>query len=417
MAYEIKNKKNISTIGVHAGQEEVDETGSRVTPIYQTTSYVFESSEQAANRFALKEGGNIYTRLTNPTTEAFEKRMAAIEGGTAAYATASGMAAIFYAIINLTKVGDNIVSADNLYGGTYELFENTLEELGRTVTFVDSQSPELFEEAINDKTKAIYVESIGNPKLDIPDFDRLAEIAHSHGIPLIADNTVGIGSVRPFDHGADIIASSATKYIGGKGDFDWMNGKFPTLSEPDETYNGLIFAETFKGSAFTTRIRTVVGRDTGAVPSPFGSFLLLQGLETLGLRIERHASNAMAVAEHLEAHPKVAWVTYSGLESSPNHEVAKKYAEKGYGGIVSFGLKAGYDGALKFIENVELISFLANIGDAKSLVTHPASTTHSQLSEEQQLSTGVTPDLIRFSVGIEDIEDILADVDQALDKV
>ena len=424
----MNTEKNISTIGVHAGQEEVDETGSRVTPIYQTTSYVFDSPEQAANRFALKEGGNIYTRLNNPTTEAFEKRMAAIEGGTAAYATASGMAAIFYAIINLTQVGDNIVSADNLYGGTYELFENTLEELGRTVTFVDSQSPDEFEAAIDERTRAIYVESIGNPKLDIPDFDRLAEIAHSHGIPLIADNTVGIGSVRPFDHGADIIASSATKYIGGhgttlggivieKGDFDWMNGKFPTLSEPDETYNGLVFAETFGEAAFTTRLRTVVGRDTGAIPSPFGSFLLLQGLETLGLRIERHASNAMAVAEHLEAHPKVAWVTYSGLESSPNHEVAKKYAEKGYGGIVSFGLKAGYDGALKFIENVELISFLANIGDAKSLVTHPASTTHSQLTEEQQLSTGVTPDLIRFSVGIEDIEDILADVDQALDKI
>ena len=413
---------------MHAGQEEVDETGSRVTPIYQTTSYVFDTPEQAANRFALTEAGNIYTRLTNPTTEAFEKRMAAIEGGTAAYATASGMAAIFYAIINLTRVGDNIVSADNLYGGTYELFENTLKELGREVTFVDSQSPEEFEKAIDDKTRAIYVESIGNPKLDIPDFDKISEIAHKNGIPLIADNTVGIGSVRPFDHGADIIASSATKYIGGhgttlggiiieKGDFDWTNGKFPTLSEPDETYNGIVFAETFKEAAFTTRIRAVVGRDTGAVPSPFGSFLLLQGLETLGLRIERHASNAMAVAKHLEAHPKVAWVTYSGLESSPNHEVAKKYAEKGYGGIVSFGLKAGYDGALKFIENVELLSFLANIGDAKSLVVHPASTTHSQLSPEQQLSTGVTPDLIRFSVGIEDIEDILCDVDQALDKV
>ena len=357
MAYQIKNKKNISTIGVHAGQEEVDETGSRVTPIYRTTSYVFDSPEQAANRFALTEAGNIYTRLNNPTTEAFEKRMAAIEGGTAAYATASGMAAIFYAIINLTQVGDNIVSADNLYGGTYELFENTLEELGRTVTFVDSQSPDEFAAAIDDRTRAIYVESIGNPKLDIPEFDRLAEIAHSHGIPLIADNTVGIGSVRPFDHGADIIASSATKYIGGhgttlggivieKGDFDWMNGKFPTLSEPDDTYNGLIFAETFGEAAFTTRLRTVVGRDTGAVPSPFNSFLLMQGLETLGLRIERHAYNAMEVAKHLEAHPKVAWVTYSGLESSPNHEVAKKYAEKGYGGIVSFGLKAGYDGAL-----------------------------------------------------------------------
>ena len=427
MAYEIKNKKNISTIGLHAGQEEVDETGSRAVPIYQTTSYVFDSPEQAANRFALAEGGNIYTRLTNPTTEAFEKRMAAIEGGSAAYATASGMSAIFYTIINLTQVGDNIVSADNLYGGTFELFENTLKELGRDVTFVDSQSPELFEEAIDDKTKAIYVESIGNPKLDIPDFEKIAEIAHSHGIPLIADNTVGIGSARPFDHGADIISSSATKYIGGhgttlggiiieKGDFDWLNGNFPTLSDPDETYNGLVFGE-LEGAAFTTRIRAVIGRDTGAVPSPFGSFLLLQGLETLGLRIEKHASNALAVAKHLEAHPKVAWVTYSGLESSPNHEVAKKYAEKGYGGIVSFGLKAGYDGAIKFIENVELLSLLANIGDAKSLVIHPASTTHSQLTPEQQKATGVTPDLIRFSVGIEDIEDILADVDQALDKI
>ncbi|MGN0175775.1 MAG: O-acetylhomoserine aminocarboxypropyltransferase/cysteine synthase family protein [Methanobrevibacter sp.] len=427
MAYEIKNKKNISTIGLHAGQEEVDETGSRAVPIYQTTSYVFDSPEQAANRFALAEGGNIYTRLTNPTTEAFEKRMAAIEGGSAAYATASGMSAIFYTIINLTQVGDNIVSADNLYGGTFELFENTLKELGRDVTFVDSQSPELFEEAIDDKTKAIYVESIGNPKLDIPDFEKIAEIAHSHGIPLIADNTVGIGSVRPFDHGADIISSSATKYIGGhgttlggiiieKGDFDWLNGNFPTLSDPDETYNGLVFGE-LEGDAFTTRIRAVIGRDTGAVPSPFGSFLLLQGLETLGLRIEKHASNALAVAKHLEAHPKVAWVTYSGLESSPNHEVAKKYAEKGYGGIVSFGLKAGYEGAIKFIENVELLSLLANIGDAKSLVIHPASTTHSQLTPEQQKATGVTPDLIRFSVGIEDIEDILADVDQALDKI
>ena len=428
MANEFNDKKGISTIGVHAGQEEVDETGSRVTPIYQTVSYVFDSPEQAANRFALNEDGNIYTRLNNPTTEAFEKRMAAIEGGSAAYATASGMAAIFYTIINLTCLGDNIVSADNLYGGTYELFENTLKELGRSVTFVDSQSPDEFEAAINDKTKAIYVESIGNPKLDIPDFKKLSEIAHSHGIPLIADNTVGVGSVKPLEEGADIIASSATKYICGhgttlggivieKGDFDWMNGKFPTLSEPDETYNGLIFAENFKGTAFTTRLRTVVGRDTGAILSPFNAFLLLQGLETLGLRIERHAQNAMAVAQHLEKHPKVAWVTYSGLKSSPNHEVAKKYANRGYGGIVSFGLKSGYDGALKFIENVELISFLANIGDAKSLVTHPASTTHSQLSEEQQLSTGVTPDLIRFSVGIEDIEDILFDVDQALDKI
>lgn len=428
MSYEVKNKKNIATLGLHAGQEETDESGSRAVPIYQTTSYVFKDPKQAADRFALKEEGNIYGRLTNPTTQALEERIAAIEGGTAAYATASGMSAIFYTIINLTQVGDNIVSADNLYGGTFELFENTLKDLGRSVKFVDSQSPEQFEEAIDEHTRAIYVESIGNPKLDIPDFDKISEIAHSHGIPVIADNTVGIGTVRPFDHGVDIISSSATKYIGGhgttlggviieKGDFPWDNGKFPALVEPDATYNGLSFYKDCGPKAFTTRIRAVLGRDTGAVPSPFGSFLLLQGLETLDLRIRKHGENALAVAKHLEAHPKVAWVTYSGLESSPNHEVASKYAEKGYGGIVSFGLKAGYDGALQFIENVELLSHLANIGDAKSLIIHPASTTHSQLTEEQQAATGVTPDLIRFAVGIEDLEDILADVDQALDKI
>ncbi len=428
MSYQVKNKKNIATIGLHAGQEETDETGARATPIYQTSSYVFDDAEQAANRFALTEEGNIYTRLQNPTTEVFEKRMAAIEGGTAGYGTSAGLAAIFYSIVNITKVGDNIVSADNLYGGTVELFENTLEDLGRHVKFVDSQKPDEFEEAIDEKTKALYVESIGNPKLDIPDFDKLSEIAHSAGIPLIADNTVGIGSVRPFDHGADIIASSATKYIGGhgttlggiiieKGDFPWDNGNFPALVEPDETYNGLSFYESFGSKAFTTRIRAVLGRDTGAVPSPFGSFLLLQGLETLDLRITKHGENAMAVAKHLEEHPKVAWVTYSGLENNPNHEVAKKYAEKGYGGIVTCGLKSGFEGAQEFVKNVELFSHLANIGDAKSLVIHPASTTHSQLSEEKQLAAGVTPDLLRLSIGIEDIEDIIADIDNALEKI
>ena len=428
MSYQIKNKKNIATIGLHAGQEDTDETGSRAVPIYQTTSYVFKDTEQAAKRFALQEPGNIYSRLTNPTTEAFEKRMAAIEGGSAAYATSAGLAAIFYTIINLTKVGDNIVSGDNLYGGTFELFENTLKDLGRSVKFVDSQSPDEFEKAIDEKTRGIYVESIGNPKLDVPDFDVLSEIAHSHGIPLVVDNTVGVGTIRPFDHGADIIASSATKYIGGhgttmggiiieKGDIPWDNGKFPALVEPDETYNGLSFYKDVGPAAFTTRIRAVLGRDTGAIPSPFGSFLLLQGLETLDLRIRKHGENALAVAKHLEQHPKVAWVTYSGLESSPNHEIASKYVEKGYGGIVSFGLKAGYQGAIDFINNVELLSLLANIGDAKSLIIHPASTTHSQLTEEQQRATGVTPDLIRFAVGIEDIEDIIADIDQALEKV
>jgi O-acetylhomoserine (thiol)-lyase len=427
------DKKNIATIGLHSGQEKADSaTGSRAVPIYQTTSYVFDDTDQAANRFALKEVGNIYTRLTNPTTEIFEKRIADIEGGSGAVATASGLAAISYAIINLTGLGDNIVSGDNLYGGTFELFTYSLKDLGREVKFVDSTKPEEFEKAIDEKTKGIYVESIGNPKLDVPDFEKLAEIAHSHNIPLIVDNTVGVGSIRPFDHGADLIAMSATKYIGGhgttmggvvvdSGNFQWDNGKFPQFTEPDPSYHGLVYWDAFKdlggaNVAFVMRIRASLLRDLGACISPFNSFLLLQGLETLELRIQKHGENALAVAEHLKEHPKVSWVVYPGLEDDASHEIASKYANNGYGGIVSFGVKGGYDSAIKFINSLKLLSHLANIGDAKSLVVHPASTTHSQLSPEEQEKTGTTPDLIRVAVGIENVEDIIADIDQALDQ-
>ncbi len=427
------DKKNIATIGLHSGQEKADSaTGSRAVPIYQTTSYVFDDTDQAANRFALKEVGNIYTRLTNPTTEIFEKRITDIEGGSGAVATASGLAAISYAIINLTGLGDNIVSGDNLYGGTFELFTYSLKDLGREVKFVDSTKPEEFEKAIDEKTKGIYVESIGNPKLDVPDFEKLAEIAHSHNIPLIVDNTVGVGSIRPFDHGADLIAMSATKYIGGhgttmggvvvdSGNFQWDNGKFPQFTEPDPSYHGLVYWDAFKdldgaNVAFVMRIRASLLRDLGACISPFNSFLLLQGLETLELRIQKHGENALAVAEHLKEHPKVSWVVYPGLEDDASHEIASKYANNGYGGIVSFGVKGGYDSAIKFINSLKLLSHLANIGDAKSLVVHPASTTHSQLSPEEQEKTGTTPDLIRVAVGIENVEDIIADIDQALDQ-
>ena len=432
-----KNKnQNIDTIGLHAGQEEADPTtGSRAVPIYQTTSYVFKDTKQAADRFALKEPGQIYTRITNPTTEVFEKRIAQIENGVGALAVASGLAAITYAILNLTQVGDNIVAGDNLYGGTYELFNYSLKDLGRETIFVNSQKIEEFDNAINEKTKAIYVESIGNPKLDVPDFEKLSEIAHKHGIPLIVDNTAGVGLIRPLDHGADIIAMSATKYIGGhgtsiggvivdSGNFDWSNGKYPMFTNPDPSYSGLVYYDAFKDTpeenkniAYIQRARVILLRDLGACISPFNSFLFLQGLETLSLRVEKHAANALKVAKHLEKHQKVEWVIYPGLENNPNHEIAEKYCPRGYGGLVTFGIKGGYDKAVSFIENVELLSHLANIGDAKSLVIHPASTTHQQLTPEEQKSTGTTPDLIRLSIGLENPEDIIDDIDQALDKI
>ncbi len=424
-----KNKKyGPRTLEVHAGQENADPTtGARALPIYQTTSYVFESPEYAAELFALKREGNIYTRLNNPTNAAFEERVNAIEGGVGALSQSSGLSAIFTAIFNIAKCGDEIVSADNLYGGTFTLFKNTFSKMGIKFIFVDSQDLEGFENAITDKTKAIYCESIGNPKLDVPDFKALADIAHSHDIPLIVDNTSAITIVKPIEHGADIVVSSATKYIGGhgstmggvivdSGNFNWANGKFPEFTEPDESYHGVIYTKDFKEKAFITKARVQMMRDIGTCISPFNAWILMQGLETLSLRVNQHCENAMEVAKFLEKHPSVSWVNYPGLESSPAHAGAKKYLNGKYGGIIGFGIKGGIEEGKKFIENVELASHLANIADTKTLVVHPASTTHSNLTPEEQVASGVTPDFIRLSVGIENVEDIIDDLNQALNK-
>lgn len=424
--------KKLDTIAVHSGQESPDPTtGARVVPIYQTTSFVFKNSDHAANLFALKEFGNIYSRIMNPTSDVFERRIAAIEGGTGALAVSSGQTAETFAILAITQVGDEIVSANNLYGGTYELFHYTLPKLGRTVKFVDSTKPEDFKKAIGPKTKAIYAETIGNPKLDVPDFETISSIAHAAGIPLIVDNTVGVGIVRPIDHGADIVVSSATKYIGGHGNsiggvlvdsgkFDWGRGKFPEFTEPDPTYHGLKYWDVFGNFpglgnvAFIIKVRVQLLRDIGACMSPFNAFLFLQGLETLPLRQKKHSENALKVAEFLKTHPLVTWVNYPGLLEHPSHKLATKYLGNSYGGIVGFGIKGGLESGKKFINSVKLLSHLANIGDAKSLVIHPASTTHSQLTKAEQEETGVTEDYVRLSVGIEDFEDIKEDIDQAL---
>ena len=425
------SSRNPSTLAVHAGQVPDPTTGARAVPIYQTTSFVFKDSDHAANLFALKEFGNIYTRIMNPTTDVFEQRVAAIEGGTGALAVSSGQAATTLALLNITQVGDEIVSANNLYGGTYQLFHYTLHKLGRTVKFVDSQKPEAFRKAVTPKTRAIFAETIGNPKLDVPDFDALAKIAHDAGVPLVVDNTVGIGLVRPIDHGTDIIVASATKYIGGHGNsiggvivdsgkFKWDNGKFADFTEPDPSYHGLKFWEVFGNFpglgnvAFIIKARVQLLRDIGACLSPFNAFLLLQGLETLPLRQRQHSENALEIARFLKQHPLVTWVTYPGLPEHPSHKLAVKYLKKGFGGLVGFGIKGGLEAGRKFINSVKLFSHLANIGDAKSLVIHPASTTHQQLTAEEQAATGVTADYVRLSIGIEDIEDIKADIDQAL---
>ncbi len=419
------------TLALHAGQKPDPTTGSRAVPIYQTTSYVFKDTEQAANLFALKEFGNIYTRLMNPTNDVFEQRIAALEGGSAALATASGMAAISGALLAITRLGDEIVSADNLYGGTYSLFAHTFPKLGRTVKFVNSQDVEAFARAITPRTRAIYAETIGNPKLDVPDFEALAKIAHEAGIPLVVDNTVGVGLVRPIDHGADIVVISATKYVGGhgttlggaivdSGKFAWNNGKFPEFTEPDASYHGLIFWDALGNVpglgnvAFVFKVRLQILRDLGAAQAPFNSWQLIQGLETLPLRIVRHSENALAVAKFLESHPAVAWVNYPGLENHPSHATAVKYLRGGFGGLVGFGIKGGLEAGKRLINSVKLFSHLANIGDAKSLIIHPASTTHSQLTPEEQATTGVTPDFIRLSIGLEAVEDLTADLDQAL---
>ena len=427
-----EEQRYFATLAVHAGQSPDPATGSRAVPIYQTTSYLFQDSDHAGRLFALKEFGNIYTRIMNPTTDVFEKRVAALEGGVAALAAASGQAAETLALTTLAKAGDEIISTTSLYGGTYNLFHYTLPRLGITVRFADADDFDGIRAAINDKTRAIYTESLGNPKLDIADIERLASIAHENGLPLIIDNTTPSAALlRPIEWGADIVVNSATKFLGGHGTtiggvivdagkFNWANGRFAEFTEPDPSYHGLSYHEAFGPLAFILKARVQGLRDTGAALSPFNSFLLLQGIETLHLRLERHSQNALAVAKHLEAHPGVEWVNYPGLESSPYYTRAKKYLPTGQGALVTFGIKAGkegdgYEAGKKLIDHLELFSHVANIGDAKSLVIHPASTTHQQLSTEEQAGTGVTPELVRLSVGIEDIRDILADLDQAIE--
>jgi O-acetylhomoserine (thiol)-lyase len=425
-------KRRPDTLAVHAGQENPDPTtGSRAVPIYQTTSYVFKDTAHAANLFALAELGNIYTRIMNPTTDVFEQRIAALEGGTGALAVSSGQAAETLALLNITQVGDEIVAANNLYGGTYQLLHYTFPKLGRSTTFVDSADPDAFKKAITDKTRVIFAETVGNPKLNVPDFEAIAKIAHDAGIPLVVDNTVGVGLVRPIDYGADVVIASATKFIGGHGTsiggiivdggtFNWGNGKFPEFTEPDPSYHGLVFWDVFKdfagmgNVAFIFKARVQLLRDIGASLSPFNAWLFLQGLETLPLRQKKHSENALAVAQFLKNHPLVSWVNYPGLPDNASYQVASMYLKNGFGALVRFGIKGGLEAGKKFIESVELLSHLANIGDAKSLVIHPASTTHQQLTPEEQRATGVTADFIRLSIGIEDVEDIKEDIDQAL---
>jgi O-acetylhomoserine (thiol)-lyase len=419
----------LGTMALHAGQEPDPTTGSRAVPIYQTTSYVFNDHNHAANLFALNEFGNIYSRIMNPTVDVFEKRVAALEGGVLGLGFASGSAAITAACLNICKTGQNFVSSQTLYGGTYNLFAHTFKDLGIEARFVDASDPQNFAAQIDDKTRFLYIESIGNPANDVVDFEAIAKVAHDNGIPLIVDNTVTSPLLfRPIDHGADIVVHSATKVIGGhgtsvggvlvdSGKFDWDNGKFPELTEPNESYHGMKFYEHFKpigNISYALKARVTLLRDMGACLSPFNAFLLLQGLETLHLRAQRHSENAQKVAEFLEAHDSVSWVNYPGLASHKDHARAQKYLPKGQGAILGFGIKGGPDAAVKFINSCELASHLANVLDAKTLVIHPATTTHQQLSEEEQQAAGVSPDYVRVSVGLEDAEDILADLDQAL---
>jgi len=423
--------EHLATEALHAGQKPDPATGARALPIYQTTSFVFKDADEAADLFGLRKFGNIYSRLTNPTVAVLEERIATIEGGRAAVAVASGQAATTLALIAVTQVGDEIVAADNLYGGTYQLFHYTFPKLGRKVVFVDSNDPEAFRKAVTSKTRAFYAETIGNPKLNVPDFAPIAKIAHEAGVPLVVDNTVGVGIVRPIEHGVDVVVLSATKYIGGhgttlggvivdSGNFKWNNGKFPEFTEPDPSYHGLKFWDVFGehpqlgNVALALKIRTQLLRDIGPALSAFAAWQLIQGVETLPLRQKQHNENALAVAQFLKSHPLVSWVNYPGLPDSPNHAVAAKYLKHGFGGLVGFGVKGGLEAGRKFINALKLFSNLANIGDAKSLVIHPASTTHQQLTPEEQAATGVTPDFIRLSVGIESIADIKADLDQAL---
>jgi len=427
----IDSKLKTETLALHGGQESDPTTGARAVPIYQTTSYQFKNAEHAANLFGLKEFGNIYTRLMNPTTDVLEKRVALLDGGVGALAVASGQSAIVLSLLNIAQAQDEIVSADNLYGGTYNLFHYTFSRLGVKVKFVPSNDLKAFQKAITPKTKALYAESIGNPKLDVADLEGISELAHKNGIPFILDNTVSPYLLRPFDFGVDIIVYSATKFIGGhgtsiggiivdSGKFDWTNGKFPLIAEPEPSYHGINFVEALKplgNIAYIIKARVTLLRDLGPALSPFNAFLFLQGLETLHLRLPRHSENALAVSMYLKKHPKVSWVNYPGLDDSPEKEKVRRYLPKGAGAILGFGIKGGLEAGRKFIDSLQLISHLANVGDAKSLAIHPATTTHQQLSPEEQLSTGVTPDFVRLSIGIEHIDDIIADIEQALGKV
>ncbi|WP_371378981.1 homocysteine synthase [Sporomusa aerivorans] len=418
-----------NTLAVHGGQEPDPTTGSRAVPIYQTTSYNFRDADHAANLFGLKEFGNIYTRIMNPTTDVFEKRIAALEGGIGALAFASGHAAISAAIFNIAQAGDEIVSSSTLYGGTYNMFAYTLPRLGIKVTLVDPSDPENFAKAITPKTKALYAETIGNPKIDVLDIESVAAIAHNHGIPLLIDNTFATPYLcRPIDFGADIVIHSATKFIGGhgtsmggvvvdSGKFNWANGKFPLLSEPDPSYHDLSYTQALGQLAYILRLRVQILRDLGACLSPFNSFSFLQGLETLHLRMERHSQNAQAVAEYLSKHELVTWVSYPGLESHTDYKLAQKYLSKGASAILTFGIKGGLAAGRKFINSLKLLSLLANVGDSKSLVIHPASTTHSQLTGEQLTAAGVSDDMVRLSIGIEDVADIIGDLEQAFTAI
>jgi len=417
-----------NTIALHGGQEPDCQTHSRAVPIYQTTAYTFENSHEAADLFDLKKPGNIYTRIMNPTTDVLEKRMAMLEGGVGALAVASGMAAVTLAVLNIAKPGDEIVASSALYGGTYNLFAHTLSRLGIKTTFVNSSHPEDFDNAITKKTKLVFVESVGNPKLNVINIETLARVAHKNHVPLIVDNTVPTPYLfRPIEYGADIIIHSATKFIGGhgtslggiivdSGNFDWFGAStFPEMTLPDESYHGVIYTRDFGKEAYITRARVQLLRDFGPAISPFNSFLLLQGLETLHLRMQRHCENALKVAKFLKGHSKVSWVNYPGLEDHPDYQTAQKFLSKGQGAIIGFGIKGGKHSGVKFIDSVNLLSHVANIGDAKTLVIHPASTTHQQLTEEERVSTGVTDDFIRLSIGIEDADDIIEDINQALE--
>ncbi len=422
-------EQGFETKAVHGGQEPDSATGSRAVPIYQTTSYVFRNTDHAASLFALRQPGNIYTRIMNPTNDIFEKRVALLEGGVGALATASGQAAETIALLNIVHPGEEVISANSLYGGTYTLFSSTFAKLSIRVRFVDPRDVNNFEQAISPRTRAIFAESVGNPKLDTLDFKAVSEIAHRAGVPLIVDNTVPTPYLMtPFDHGVDIIVHSATKFIGGhgtsiggvivdSGTFDWTNGKYPDLTQPDPTYHGIKYVEAFAEAAYITKARVHLLRDLGPSMSPFNAFLFLQGLETLPLRMERHSRNAFEIAQHLLEHPKVAWVNYPGLPHHPSFPIAKKYFKRGlFGALVGFGIKGGRAAGKRFINSLELVSHLANIGDARTLAIHPATTTHSQLSQQEQVETGVTDDYIRLSIGLETVEDIIEDLDQALSK-